>query len=75
MKMGFLVFYNVCVPDLTCLHICWCGVYRTKKGLISLPLTEISKSVQINYREPKKWMYFLLTIALTIELCRGVQGF
>jgi phosphoglycerol transferase MdoB-like AlkP superfamily enzyme len=30
-----------------------------------------SKSVQINYREPKKWMYFLLTIALTIVIGRG----
>jgi phosphoglycerol transferase MdoB-like AlkP superfamily enzyme len=30
-----------------------------------------SKSVQINYREPKKWMYFILTIALTIVIGRG----
>jgi len=30
-----------------------------------------SKSVQISYREPKKWMYFLLTIALTIVIGRG----
>jgi len=30
-----------------------------------------SKSVQISYREPKKWVYFILTIALTIVIGRG----
>lgn len=30
-----------------------------------------SKSVQVNFKQPKKWMYFILTIALTIVIGRG----
>ena len=30
-----------------------------------------SKSVRTSYREPKKWMYFILTIAFTIVIGRG----
>jgi phosphoglycerol transferase MdoB-like AlkP superfamily enzyme len=30
-----------------------------------------SKSVQVNFKQPKNWMYFILTIALTIVIGRG----